>query len=107
VGDGGVGWGCISVVAATPGCGGRVADAAQPPPMLVSAKGLGGSDLKAADRGGPSAAGGRQKSLPARAERDRAGGHTLGSGALAFSTPKMSACLRDLPFLGLFGSDLS
>lgn len=51
MGDGGVGWWCssISVVAATAGCGGRVADAAQPPPVLVSAKGLGGSDLEAAD----------------------------------------------------------
>lgn len=38
-------------MAATLGCGGRVADAAQPPPMLVSAKGLGGSDMKAADWG--------------------------------------------------------
>lgn len=83
LGDGGVGWWCISVVAATPGCGGRVADAAQPPPMLVSAKGLGGSDLKAADRGGPSTAGGRQKSLPGLSGTC-AGRHTLGSGALAF-----------------------
>jgi len=74
-----------------------VADAAQPPPMLVSAKGLGGSDLKAADRGGPSAAGGRQKSLPGLSGT-RAGGHALGSGALAFFATKMSACLLGPPF---------
>lgn len=74
-----------------------MADAAQPPPMLVSAKGLGGSDLKAADRGGPSAAGGRQKSLPGLSGT-RAGGHALGSGALAFFATKMSACLLGPPF---------